>query len=73
MKTRLSRAGKLKIPKSMRKKHGLIKGQTVQLVDYGGIITIHRVPDDPITYAAGMLKGETSLSQMIVEEHPKDW
>lgn len=73
MKTRISRTGKLKIPKSMRKKYGLDNGQTVQVVDYGGVITIHRVPDDPIAFGAGFLKGETTLAQMVVEEHHEDW
>ena len=36
------------------------------------VIAIHTMPDSPIAYAVGLLKGETSFSQMMMEEDRED-
>jgi hypothetical protein len=56
----------------MRKKYGLKPGATLQVVDYGGVLAIVPVSQDPVTQGAGMLKGGDSLTQVVVEEHKRD-
>jgi AbrB family looped-hinge helix DNA binding protein len=72
MIVKLSQKGWVVIPAPMRKKYGLKPGANLQVVDYGGVLAI--VPDyqDPVTQGAGMLKGDDSLTQVVVEEHKRD-
>jgi AbrB family looped-hinge helix DNA binding protein len=72
MTIKLSQKGWLVIPVELRKKYGLKPGTEVRVVDYGGVLAI--VPDfkDPVRQGAGMLKGEDSLTQAIIEEHRQE-
>jgi len=56
----------------MRKKYGLKPGANLQVVDYGGVMAIVPVLNDPVKQGAGMLKGDDSLTQIVVEEHQRD-
>lgn len=69
--TAVSGKGWVVIPKEYREKYGFKPGIKVRFVDYGGILSVVPVPEDPIEAAYGMLKhlGGTSLTQEIVEEH----
>jgi AbrB family looped-hinge helix DNA binding protein len=66
---KLSQKGWVVIPAAMRDKYGLKPGAVVQLVDYGGVLAIVPAFKDPVREGAGMIKGEDSLTQVIVEEH----
>lgn len=72
MNVKLSQKGWIVIPAALRKKYGLEPGTNVQVVDYGGVLSIIPVDDDPIKTGAGMLKGSDSLSEAIVEEHRQE-
>jgi len=65
----ISQKGWVVIPAPLRKKYHLTPGSEVRIVDYGGVLSIVRVFDDPITQGAGMLKGDDSLTQAVIEEH----
>jgi AbrB family looped-hinge helix DNA binding protein len=60
------------IPASMRKKHGLKPGSEFTIVDYGGVLTLVPVFKDPVRQGAGILKGDDSFTQAVVEEHILD-
>lgn len=69
MNIKLSQKGWVVIPAAMRKKYGLKPGDNVTVVDYGGVLSIVPIPDDPITAGAGMLYGEPSLTTAMIKEH----
>jgi len=72
MNVKLSQKGWVVIPASMREKYGLKPGANLQVVDYGGILAIVPAFKDPVKQGAGMLKGNDSLTQAVVEEHKRD-
>ena len=47
-------------------------GVRTQVVNYGGILALVPVADDPIEMGAGLLKGDDSLANAIVEEHQRE-
>ena len=72
MNVKLSSKGWVVIPAAMREKYGLKPGSDVQVVDYGGVLSLVPALKDPIQAGAGMLKGGSSLTQAIVEEHRQE-
>jgi AbrB family looped-hinge helix DNA binding protein len=72
MNVKLSQKGWVVIPASMREKYGLKPGANLQVVDYGGVLALVPAFKDPVKQGAGMLKGDDSLTQAVVEEHKRD-
>ena len=72
MNVKLSQKGWVVIPAILREKYGLKPGANLQIVDYGGVLSIVPAFKDPIKAGAGMLKGGDSLTQAIVEEHRQE-
>jgi AbrB family looped-hinge helix DNA binding protein len=72
MNVKLSQKGWLVIPASLRKKYGLKPGANLQVVDYGGVLAIVPTFKDPVKQGAGMLKGEDSLTQAVVQDHRQE-
>ena len=68
----VSSKGWIVIPAEFRKKYKLTPGSKVAIVDYGGVLSIVPVPDDPIGASAGMLKGGPSLTKALLEERALD-
>ena len=68
----ISKNGRVVIPSKLRKKYQLTPGTKVQIVDYGNVLSIVRVPENPIEHGAGMLKGTDSLSEAMAEEHRQE-
>jgi hypothetical protein len=52
----------------LRRKYGLKPGALVQVVDYGGVVALVPLLQNPIRGAAGMLKGE-SLTKVLLIHH----
>ena len=72
MYVKLSQKGWVVIPAIFREKYGLKPGANLQVVDYGGVLSIVPAFKDPIKAGAGMLKGGDSLTQAVVEEHRQE-
>jgi AbrB family looped-hinge helix DNA binding protein len=72
MNVKLSQKGWVVIPAALREKYGLKPGTHLQVVDYGGVLSIVPMFKDPVREGAGILKGETSLTQAVVEEHRRE-
>lgn len=72
MEATVSAKGWVVIPAEYRAKYNLKPGTRVRFVDYGGSLTLVRVPDDPIKASRGMLKSKTSLTEELLEEHRKE-
>ena len=68
----LSEKGWVVIPGSIRKRYGLKKGDQVNIIDYGNIISIVPLSTDPIKESAGLLKGGTSLTSELIEQRKRD-
>lgn len=67
----ISSKGWIVIPNDLRKRYNLQPGARVALVDYGGVLSIVPAMTDAVEEAAGMLKGERSLTHSLLEE--KAW
>lgn len=72
MTVKMSTKGWVVIPAALRKKYNLEPGADLHVIDYGGVLTLVPASENPIEYGAGMLKGEISLTQMLLEEHRKE-
>ncbi len=69
---KVSAKGWVVIPRQLRARYGLKKGSRVQVIDYGGVLAIVPVADDPIETTQGMLKGGRSLTRALEESRRKD-
>ena len=68
----VSEKGWVVIPKAMRQKHGLEKGTRVQFVDYGQILALVPLPDDPVEALHGMFAGQASLTEELLSERAQE-
>lgn len=68
----VSAKGWVVIPKSIREKHGLEKGSRVQVLDYGQIVAVVPLPDDPVEALHGMLEGGPSLTAELMAERERE-
>ena len=68
----LSGKGWVVIPREIRERHDLKKGDRLHIIDYGGVISIMKASEAPIKTSAGMLKGKTSLVQALVKSRDRD-
>jgi AbrB family looped-hinge helix DNA binding protein len=72
MRVKISDRGRVVIPAELRNKYGLKPGTNVHFVDYGGVVSIVPASLDSVAHAAGMLKGQASLTRELLKEHQKD-
>jgi len=68
----LSKKGWVVIPNEIRQKYGLKKGDKVNIVEYGGVISIIPIPRDAIKETEGLFKGGSSLTKALLKEREKD-
>jgi len=68
----VSAKGWVVIPKELRERFGLKKGDKVHFVEYGGTIAVVPVSKDAIKESAGMLKGDQSLTAALLESRQED-
>ena len=72
MVIKISQKGWVVIPADLRKKYDLKPGDEVHVVDYGGVLSLIPTSEDPVKYASGMLKGDPSLTQALLEERERE-
>ena len=68
----LSAKGWVVIPQELRERYHLKKGDRVHFIDYGGVVAIVPVSRNPLKEAAGMLKGDTSLVDALLQSRRED-
>jgi len=68
----LSEKGWVVIPQELRKRYHLKKGDKVHFIDYGGMVAIVPLSQEPLKDAAGMLKGRTSLVSALLRSRKED-
>jgi AbrB family looped-hinge helix DNA binding protein len=66
--SKVSEKGWIVIPKQLRLKYGLKKGSQLQIVDYGDVLTLVPLPDDPVETLQGLLKDGPSLTAELLAE-----
>jgi len=64
----VSSKGWVTIPAEMRKKYNLTAGSKISIVDYGGVLALVPVPEDPIQHGYGLLKGGDSLLDALKKD-----
>ncbi len=64
----ISQKGWVVIPKAYRQKYNLKPGDQVRIVDYGGVLAIIPVPEDPIAALVGFLADGPSLTADLLAE-----
>jgi len=69
---KVSTKGWVVIPKDLREKYGLKKGTLVQVVDYGKVLALVPLPDDPVEALHGMLEGGPSLTADLLSERAQE-
>ena len=62
MASTISNKGSVIIPAELRKRYNLRAWSKVVIVDYGGVLAIVPVVDDPIKKGNGFLKGKSSMA-----------
>jgi len=73
MTIKVSTKGWVVIPAALRKRYNLDPGTEVQIVDYGEVLAIVPVKENPIEASAGMLAGEgKSLTQALLDDHNQE-
>ncbi len=68
----VSAKGWVVIPKELRERFGLKKGDKVHFVEYGGTIAVVPLAKNAIKDCAGMLKGDTSLLEALLKSRQED-
>jgi len=71
-KATVSGKGWVVIPKEIREKYRLRKGDRVLFVDYGGVIALVPASGDPVRESRGFLKGGPSLTEALLEARKED-
>jgi AbrB family looped-hinge helix DNA binding protein len=68
----LSEKGWVVIPRELRERYMLKKGDRVHIIDYGGVISIVPASDAPIKKSLGILKGNNSLTEKLLISRQQD-
>jgi AbrB family looped-hinge helix DNA binding protein len=68
----VSSKGWIVIPADLRRKYDLNPGDQVQVVDFDGVLGIVPALSDPVVESAGMLAGESSLSDALRAERAQE-
>ncbi len=69
----VSAKGWIVIPKDIRERHGIRKGDKVHVTDLGGqIAIIPATKEDPIERGLGMLKGGPSMTEGLLEDRREE-
>ena len=68
----LSGKGWVVIPQELRERYSLKKGDKVHFIDYGDVMTIVPVSENPVAEAAGMLKGKTYLTRSLLKSRKEE-
>lgn len=65
----ISEKGWIVIPADLRRKYHISAGDTVHIIDYGGVLAIIPQKRDAVISGAGMLRSNKSLTRIIKKEH----
>lgn len=72
MKVTVSQNGSILLPAVLRKKYSLVPGTHLHVIDYGGVLSLIPAWADPIQAGVGLLKGDTSLTQALLDDRGRE-
>jgi len=73
MKTTIvSKKGGVLIPNEIREKYNIKKGDRVNIVDYGNVISIIPASKEAIATPAGMFNSKKSMTKLLLEDRKKE-
>ena len=72
MSLTVSNKGWVVIPAELRKKYNLLPGTEVQIVDYGGVLSIIPAFKHPVKQGRGLLKDLPSLTKDLIQERSQE-
>lgn len=64
---RISDNGWVVISQDLRQKYGLEAGTPVRFVDYGDVLSIVPVPEDPVGKGFGLFRGRALTERLLLE------
>jgi len=65
--------GQIGIPADIRKKHHIVPGTEMQIMDFGGVICLIPPVGDPVKAACGVLPARPSLAGRLLKERKDDF
>ena len=65
--------GQIVIPAGIRKRHKILPGTNIQIIEYGNLIYIVPPSDDPVGEAMGFLPASPSLGKELLEQRNQDF
>lgn len=65
--------GQIVIPAGIRKKHNILPGDQLRILECGDFIYLLPGMEDPVADARGFLPSEPSLSDELLEDRKKDF
>jgi AbrB family looped-hinge helix DNA binding protein len=68
----VSAKGWVVIPADYRRKYSVQPGSQVEIVDYGGGMSLVPAMDNPVRDAKGLLKGRRSLTRALLLERARE-
>ena len=68
----VSEKGWVVIPRELRHRYGLKKGDRVHVIDYGGVISIVPASQLPVKATRGMLRDKGSLVKALVKSRREE-
>ncbi len=69
---RVSAKGWIVIPKDLREKYEIGAGERIQIVEYGEILALVPVPENPARALYGLLRDGPSLTANLLRERAKE-
>lgn len=72
MKAKVSSKGWVVIPAALRRKYGIVSGDEVRVVDYGGVLAIVPSLPEPVEAGRGILRGDVRLTDALLEERREE-
>lgn len=69
---KVSSKGWIVIPKDLREKYGIRQGTNVQVVEYGEVLALVPVPENPARALYGLLQDGPSLTSELLQERAQD-
>ena len=69
---KISSKGWAVIPKELREKHGIKEGTYVQIAEFGDVLVLVPLPEDPVEALAGMLADGPSLTADLLAERARE-
>jgi AbrB family looped-hinge helix DNA binding protein len=72
MHVKVSSKGWIVIPAALRQRYVLKPGSLLQVVDYGGVLALVPVAENPVDEGYGMLREGESLTEYLLAEHQQE-